>query len=93
MRVIVQPNASRNEVVGPYNGAVKIKIAAPAIEGRANEELVRFLSEHLDVPAKRISLDKGTTSRVKRLKIEAGPGLALSGGDLCSIKEKLKLLP
>ncbi len=69
LTIVAQPKSSKNEVIGPYNGAIKIKIMAPPMEGRANEALVEFLSEILDIPRKNISLIKGKTSKYKRFHI------------------------
>lgn len=65
LRLLIQPKASKNEIVGPHNGALKIRIQAPPIEGRANEELIAFLSEVFDVPKRAVSVLKGETGRQK----------------------------
>lgn len=80
--VVAQPKSSKNEVVGPFNGAIKIKIMAPPIEGRANEAIIEFLSELFRIPKRQIHLEKGDTSKHKRFLIE-GITLELA-------KEKLK---
>jgi uncharacterized protein (TIGR00251 family) len=68
--VHVQPRASRTEVAGLHDGCVKIRLAAPPVDGEANAELVRFLSEKLDVPKARVHLVSGQTSRRKTLTID-----------------------
>lgn len=70
LRVYIQPNASKNEVIGLFNGALKIKIKAPPIDGKANEEVISFLSEELNLAKKYITIDKGQTGRNKLVKIE-----------------------
>ena len=66
----VIPNAKRNELAGRLGAALKIKIHAPAIEGRANDALCDFLAERLGIPRRSISMISGTTSRQKRVRIE-----------------------
>lgn len=69
LTVRVMPNASRNEVVGWQGDALKLKIQAPATDGRANQAVVAFLAEHLGVPARSVILTGGEKSRQKRLRI------------------------
>ncbi len=66
----VQPNAGRNEVVGLTNGVWRIKIAAPPDKGKANKELVEFLSEILGQRKDHIEIIKGQTSHSKLVVIE-----------------------
>lgn len=70
LRLRVVPNAKRNEVVGLHGDAIKIKIAAPALEGRANEAIRDFLAEKLGLPARAITLISGEKSRDKVIAIE-----------------------
>ena len=65
----VQPNAKRNEVLGFRDGVLHLKIAAPPVKGRANKELVQFLSQLLGVSRSSIALEKGATSRRKVIAI------------------------
>ncbi len=69
LEVKVQPRSSRNQVVGEQNGALKIKLTAPPVEGEANAALVQFLAGYLKVPRKDIVLLKGDTSRQKIIEI------------------------
>ena len=71
----VQPNARRSEIAGPHGGALKVKIAAPATDDRANAELVEFLSETLAIPKSAITIRYGATSRRKLVEISGGPEL------------------
>ncbi len=64
------PGARRNEVMRHIDGVWHIKIAAPAIEGKANLELVEYLSKILGVPKSRISLLKGATGKHKLIDID-----------------------
>ena len=78
LAVHVQPRAKRTEVVGWHGDAIKIRIAAPPVDGAANEELRRFLSEQLDVPSSAVAIGAGATGRRKRVEIEGcAPARAL----------------
>lgn len=61
----VQPGAKHSETAGLHGEALKIKLAAPPIEGRANEALLKFLAKLFDVPARQITLKLGEQSRHK----------------------------
>lgn len=81
--IVAQPKSSKNEVIGPFNGAVKIKITAPPIEGRANDAIIEFLSELLGIAKKKIHLYRGDTSKNKIFQIE--------DVEMEFVKEKLKI--
>jgi len=68
--VQVQPNASRNQVVRYADGVLHVKIAAAPVRGKANQELVRFLSDFLGVSKSSLSIEKGHTSRRKVVLVE-----------------------
>jgi hypothetical protein len=72
VRILVQvhPGAKQNAIVRFENGVWHIKIAAPPVEGKANKELIEFLSEVLGVSKSRITIEKGTTSRRKLIVVE-----------------------
>jgi uncharacterized protein (TIGR00251 family) len=67
--VRVQPRASKTEIAGEIAGALKIRLQAPALEGRANEALIEFLSELLKTPKGAVRILSGERSRIKRLEI------------------------
>jgi len=69
LQVHVIPNARRDVVVGKHGGALKIKLRAPPIEGKANVALLRFLAEQLKLPRKAIVLKSGEKSRDKTIQI------------------------
>ncbi len=69
------PNAPKSEVVGWLGEALKVKVHAPPVEGKANEELCSFLAETLGLPKRAVQLDRGASSRKKIVMIE---GLALA---------------
>jgi len=67
--VRVQPRASKDEIAGEMAGVMKIRLQAPAVEGRANEALIEFLAELLKTPKGAVRILSGERSRVKRLEI------------------------
>jgi uncharacterized protein (TIGR00251 family) len=67
--VIVQPNARRNEIKDFSEGALYLKIAAPPTEGKANRELINYLSEILGVAKSRISVEKGLKAKKKSIGV------------------------
>jgi uncharacterized protein (TIGR00251 family) len=69
LRVQVTPNAKKSEIVGVQDGALKIKLQAQPIEGKANDALVRFLAGLLGVPRRTVTLTHGATSRLKVLEV------------------------
>jgi uncharacterized protein len=71
------PNAPRNEVVGWLGDSLKVKVHAPAVEGRANEALCEFLADTLDVPRRAVSLLRGDSSRQKLIRIAGLTGEAV----------------
>jgi uncharacterized protein len=70
LRVRVVPNAKSDSVVGMHGGAVKIKLRAPAVEGKANAALVRFLAEQMKLPRHAIVLQRGHNSRDKLIRVD-----------------------
>lgn len=68
--VRAQPRASRSEVVGEHGGALRVRLAAPPVEGEANTELVRCLAKWLDLPRSSIRLVAGATGRNKIVEVE-----------------------
>jgi uncharacterized protein (TIGR00251 family) len=74
IQLLVQPRASRTEVVGLYGEALKIRVAAPPVDGAANEAIIRFFADRLDVSRSRVHLTKGASGRRKVVEID-GIGL------------------
>jgi uncharacterized protein (TIGR00251 family) len=70
IRVHVIPNAKIDKVAGEHGDAIEIKLRAPAIEGKANTALRKFLAEKLSIPQRAIVLDRGERSRDKVLRID-----------------------
>ena len=69
LRVRVQPRASRSECVGLIGGELKIRLAAPPVDGAANDALVRFLAQALGVPRATVVLAAGASSRSKVIEV------------------------
>ena len=68
-RVRVQPRASKDEIAGEMEGALKVRLRAPAVEDRANEALVEFLAQLLKTPRSAVRIQSGERSRTKRIEI------------------------
>ena len=68
-----QPGASRTEVAGTHGEALKVRLAAPAIEGRANAALVRFLADSFAVPQRQVTVVQGAAARRKVVRV-VSPG-------------------
>lgn len=69
LQVRVQPRAGRNAITGEHDGALKVRLAAPPVEGRANHALCRFLAECLNIPVAAVRIAGGEHSRSKRVEI------------------------
>jgi uncharacterized protein (TIGR00251 family) len=69
--VHIMPNAKKTEVAGLHDDALKLRLHAPPIEGRANEALVRYVADCLDLPKTAVELVHGHTSRKKVLEVHA----------------------
>jgi uncharacterized protein len=67
--VRVQPRASRDEIAGVIEGAMKIRLCAPAVENRANEALIEFLAAVLKTPKSAVRIRSGEQSRMKRVEV------------------------
>jgi uncharacterized protein (TIGR00251 family) len=70
IQVRVYPNASRNEITGYNQGVLHLKIAAPPVKGKANQELASFVSRLLKISKGSVSIVKGHTSKNKLVAIE-----------------------
>lgn len=70
LRLSVQPGAGRAAVVGRHGDALRIRVAPPPADGRANEAVVRLVAELLGVPERDVELVSGQRSRQKRIRVE-----------------------
>ena len=68
--VRVHPNAATNEVVGFTDGVLRVRVSAPPVKGRANKELLSFLSQILDVGKSKVRIIKGHKSRNKMIDVD-----------------------
>jgi uncharacterized protein (TIGR00251 family) len=75
LRVRVKPRASRSRVLGERAGELEVAVAAPPVEGKANEELVRILAEHFGVPKSSLSIERGAAGRSKLVRFGVRPSL------------------
>ena len=71
----VQPGARNSGIAGTHGDALKIRIAAPAVDNKANAALVEFLGEMLAIPKSAIAIRRGATARRKIVDIACGPEL------------------
>lgn len=69
-RVQVAPRSSRSEVAGEHNGALRVRLAAPPVDGAANEELIQVLAKTFKVSRSAVSILSGHSSRLKQVSID-----------------------
>lgn len=67
LEIVVSPRASKSRVVGLHDGRLKVQIAAPPVDGEANEEVIAFFSRALGLTRAQVEIQSGTTGRRKRL--------------------------
>ena len=67
--VRVVPRSSKSEIVGPHDGALKVKLTSPPVDGAANAELIKILAKSLGVAKSDVEIINGETSKNKRIKI------------------------
>ena len=71
LNVRVIPRASKDEIAGTIGDALKVRIQAPPVEGKANAYLIRFLARHWNIPKAQIMILSGKTGRSKRISISS----------------------
>ncbi len=69
LRVYVQPKASKNRFAGLYNGAIKLAITAPPVDGKANAAVIKFLASFFNLKKKNLEIKHGLQSRKKSILI------------------------
>ncbi len=77
--VAATPRASRTEVAGIAEGRLRVRVAAPPVEGAANEELVRFLARALGVPKSAVAVTAGAAGRRKTVTVRGVTAAAAQG--------------
>lgn len=70
VKVRVQPRASKNQLAGVFNGALKIKLTAPPVDGEANKQCLEFMAGLFGLPRSRLSIETGHTGRNKTIKVQ-----------------------
>lgn len=70
LQLHIQPRASKTAIAGVHGDALKIRLAAPPVDGAANEALIRFLAERLGVPRSAVTLHTGSSSRRKIIEVQ-----------------------
>ncbi len=74
LRLHVQPKASKSRIVGLHDNCLKLAVAAPPVEGKANKEVVKFLAAVLGVPARDVTVKSGIQSRRKVVASDSPDG-------------------
>ncbi|MDY0330541.1 MAG: DUF167 domain-containing protein [Thiomonas sp.] len=74
LEVSVVPNARRTAVDGEHGGALRVRLGAPAVDGKANAALTDYLAQCCDVPRRAVKIKTGLTARRKRVQIDAPAG-------------------
>jgi uncharacterized protein (TIGR00251 family) len=72
LRLLVQPKASRNEIAGLHDNALKLRLTTPPIEGRANKAVIAFIAKLLHLPKSSVTIRSGLQNRNKELLISGG---------------------
>jgi len=68
--VRVIPRSSQNEIIGEHNGALKVKLTSPPVEGAANKELINLISKRLKMSKSSVEITGGKHSKTKKLKVK-----------------------
>jgi len=74
----IQPGAKKTEFAGLHGDALKIRLAAPPVDGKANEALVKFVAETLKLPKSAVTLKSGQTSRRKVLEVQGAEAASIA---------------
>ncbi len=70
IRVAAQPGAAATGAVGDHDGCLKLRVAAPPVDGRANDEIARFIAARLELPRRAVRLAAGASSRRKLFEVD-----------------------
>lgn len=74
----IQPGAKKTEVTGEHGDALKIRLAAPPVDGKANTALLAFLGKKLGLPKAALRIKSGDTSRHKRVEVDLEPAAIIA---------------
>ncbi|MBA3441707.1 MAG: DUF167 domain-containing protein [Pyrinomonadaceae bacterium] len=75
--VRVVPRAAQSVVIGEHDSVLRVKLAAPPVEGAANKELIRLLADVFGVPSRAVEITGGHTSKLKRVRVRGASRAAL----------------
>lgn len=87
----VLPGASRTALLGVKAGVMRVALAAPPERGRANRALVQLIADRFDVPVSSVSVLRGTTSRLKQVRVASSDVVAVS--ELVARARRISVLP
>ena len=91
LHVFVQPRASKDMIVGPHEDRIKIKVAAPPVDGQANKRCIRFLAKCLSVPRSSLQIISGQNSRNKNILLKSAQPPP-SAEEYTQLKQQIKRL-
>ena len=86
-RVRLVPRASRDEITGVLDGVLRVRLHAPPVDGAANDALVAFLADRLDVPRRGVRIVTGATSRTKVIEVEGVSSAAVERLAVARVEE------
>lgn len=75
LAVVVTPNAKKTAADGLHDGALRVRLAAPPVDGKANDALLAWLAAELGLPRRALQLLRGASARRKQLQVGAAPAL------------------
>jgi uncharacterized protein (TIGR00251 family) len=81
------PRASRDEITGVLDGVLRVRLHAPPVDGAANDALVAFLADRLDVPRRGVRIVTGATSRTKVIEVEGVSSAAVERLAVARVEE------
>jgi uncharacterized protein (TIGR00251 family) len=76
-KIQVVPRSARSEVVGEHNGSLRVRVAAPPVEGAANDEVIRLLAKAFKVPRRAVTILTGHNARLKQVSIGGVPAILI----------------
>jgi uncharacterized protein len=77
--VRVVPRASRSCIIGAADGALRVRIAAPPVDGAANDQLIVIIAQALNVPKRAVEITSGHNARLKRIRVSGSTPQAIMG--------------
>ena len=90
LRLYIQPGAKNTQLAGLHDNQLKIRLATPPVNGKANQELIAFISTIFKVPKSQVKLHKGTTSRNKTLIVK---NFSYMPAELLCLQSKNNMVP